>query len=89
MKYILREKELQKKGKKKTFPVTMLIVIILGKIVLNLFIIGICKNVNVRNRDLGLKRRNRKSKFKKQLLFQRRVKNYLENLCLYYSVFPK
>lgn len=49
MKYILREKELQKKGKKKTFPVTTLIVIILGKIVLNLFIIGICKNVNVRN----------------------------------------
>lgn len=89
MEYILRGKELQTKEKKKTFPVIMLIVIILGKIVLNLFIIGTCKNVNVRNRDLGLKRRNRKSKFKKQRPFQRRVKNYLENLCLYYLVFPK
>lgn len=71
------------------FPIIMLIVIVLGKIVLNLFIIGTCKNINVRNQDLGLKRRNRKSKFKKQLPFQGRVKNYLENLCLYFSVFPK
>lgn len=49
MKYVLREKELQKKEKRKTFPVIMLIVIVLGKIVLNLFIIGTCKNINVRN----------------------------------------
>lgn len=48
MKYVLREKELQKK-EKRTFPVIMLTVIVLDKTVLSLFIIGTCKNVNVRN----------------------------------------